>query len=134
MVPRRVRAAHAYGIQETPEGRWPDGVRLATEADLDAMVELEPVLSDHQAQSPVFARGIELPSQEELRADLLEDMAKEEVGDIVFERDGKLVGAFQVAAVELSSVHSGLARPPGAASSAGRRPIRRSAARGPASR
>ena len=42
-------------------------------------------------------------------------MAKEEVGDIVFERDGRLVGAFQVAPVELSSVHSGLARPPGAA-------------------
>ena len=106
---------HAYGIQETPEGRWPDGVRLATEADLDAMVEIEPVLVTHQEQSPVFARGLELPSEEELRADLLEDMAKEEVGDIIFERDGKLVGAFQVAAVELSSVHSSLARPPGAA-------------------
>jgi GNAT superfamily N-acetyltransferase len=106
---------HAYGIRETPEGRWPDGVRLATEADLDALVELEPVLGTHQAQSPVFARGFETPDEEELRADLLEDMAKEEVGDLVFERDGRLVGAFQVAAVELSNVHTSLARPPGAA-------------------
>ncbi|MDQ3065656.1 MAG: GNAT family N-acetyltransferase [Actinomycetota bacterium] len=106
---------HAYGIQATPEGRWPDGVRLATAADIEALLDLAPLLSDHQAQSPVFARGIARETRDELRAELLEDLAKDEIGDLVAERDGRLVGAFQVVPVERSSVHSGLARPEGAA-------------------
>lgn len=106
---------HAYGIQSVPEGSWPDGVRYATEADVDALLDLDPLLSDHQAQSPVFARGFAKASHEELRAEIFEDLAKEEVGDIVVERDGRIVGAFQIVPVELSSVHTSLARPPGAA-------------------
>lgn len=106
---------HAYGIQAVPERKWPEGVRLATAADVDALVDLEPFLSDHQAQSPVFARGLPKESREELRAEILEELAKEEVGDLVVERDGRIVGAFQLVPVELSSVHSGLARPQGAA-------------------
>lgn len=106
---------HAYGIQTVPEGSWPEGVRLATEADVDALLDLDPLLSDHQAQSPVFARGLPKESREELRAELLADLAKEEIGDLVVERDGRIVGAFQLVPVELSSVHSSLARPPGAA-------------------
>jgi len=40
---------HAYGIQAVPEGRWPEGVRLAVEADVDTLLHLDPLLSDHQA-------------------------------------------------------------------------------------
>ena len=54
-------------------------------------------------------------TEEELRADILEDLANPEIGDLVAERDGRIVGAFQIVPVELSSVHSGLARPDGAA-------------------
>jgi ribosomal protein S18 acetylase RimI-like enzyme len=106
---------HAAGIQTVPEGSWPAGVRLATEADVDALIDLDPLLSDHQAQAPVFARGFSKQSRDELRAELLEDLAKEEIGDLVAERDGRIVGAFQFVPVELSSMHAGLARPPGAA-------------------
>jgi len=106
---------HAYGIQAVPEGRWPEGVRLAVEADVDALLDLDPLLSDHQAQSPVFARGLPKASREELRAELLEDLAKDEIGDLVVERDGRIVGSFQIVPVDLSSVHAGLARPQGAA-------------------
>jgi GNAT superfamily N-acetyltransferase len=106
---------HAAGIQEVPEGRWPEGVRLATAADVEGLLDLDPVLADHQELSPVFATGIARQEREELRAELLEDIAKEEIGDLVAERDGRIVGAFQIAPIELSSVHSGLARPPGAA-------------------
>ena len=105
---------HAHGIQAVPEGRWPDGVRLATAADVDALLDLDPLISDHQAQAPVFARGLLKQSREELRAELLEDLAKEEIGDFVAERDGRIVGAFQVVPVQLSSMHTSLARPPGA--------------------
>jgi GNAT superfamily N-acetyltransferase len=46
---------------------------------------------------------------------MLEDLAKPEIADLVAERDGRIVGAFQIVPAELSSVHSGLARPEGAA-------------------
>lgn len=105
---------HAYGIQEVPPGSRPEHVRLATEADADALVDLDPLLSDHQAQSPVFARGLPGQAREELRAEILADIAKEEVGDLVAERDGRIVGAFQLVPVERSSSHSGLMRPEGA--------------------
>ena len=106
---------HAYGIREAPLVSWPEGVRRAEERDLDALVELSPLLVEHQAQSPVFGIGLPRETPEAIRADIAEDLPKPEIGDLVAERDGKLVGAFQVVPVELSSVHSGLARPEGAA-------------------
>ena len=50
-----------------------------------------------------------------LRDEILEDLAKPEVGELVAERDGRIVGAFELVPAERSSVHSGLARPEGAA-------------------
>ena len=95
---------------------WPENVRLANEDDLDTLVELAPVLPDHQERAPVFGRtGRPRQTEDELRADLLEDMAKPEIGELVVEQDGRIVGAFDVVPVELSSVHVGLARPEGAA-------------------
>jgi ribosomal protein S18 acetylase RimI-like enzyme len=106
---------HAHGIREVPEAAWPDGVRLAGEGDADALVRLTPLLPDYQEQSPVFGLGIPREPPEELRAEILEDLGNPDVGDIVVERDGGIVGAFQVVPAELSSVHSGIARPERAA-------------------
>jgi GNAT superfamily N-acetyltransferase len=106
---------HAAGIREVPETSWPDGVRLAEDRDLEALVDLTPLLVEHQAQSPVFGVPAPSESREEIRADILADLPKPEIGDLVVERDGRIVGAFQVVPVELSSVHSGLGRPAGAA-------------------
>ncbi|HKP10189.1 MAG TPA: GNAT family N-acetyltransferase [Gaiella sp.] len=106
---------HAYGVREVPDVEWPEGVRLAEERDVDALVELTPLLPDHQALSPTFAGGLPAEDPGELRAEILEDLGKPEIGDLVAERDGKIVGAFQLVPAELSSVHSGLARPEGAA-------------------
>jgi GNAT superfamily N-acetyltransferase len=106
---------HAHGIREIPETEWPEGVRLATEDDVDALVELTPLLPDHQALSPVFGGGLPSQPADELRAEMLEDLAKPEIADLVAELDGRIVGAFQIVPAELSSVHSGLARPEGAA-------------------
>ena len=103
---------HAHGIQEVPDVPWPDNARLAEERDVEALLTLDPLLPDHQARSPVFARGF--PSQTTAE-ELLEDLAKPEVGDLVAEHDGVVVGAFQLVPAELSDVHSGLARPDGAA-------------------
>ena len=49
----------------------------------------------------MFARGFARQDREELRAELLGDIAKEEIGDLVAERDGRIVGAFQIVPVEL---------------------------------
>ena len=106
---------HAHGVRELPETPWPAGVRPAEERDLDRLVELSPLVVEHQAQAPVFGVGLPRETPEEIRAEILEDLAKPELGDLVYERDDRVVGAFQVVPVELSSVHSGLARPQGAA-------------------
>jgi GNAT superfamily N-acetyltransferase len=106
---------HAGGISEVPDIAWPDNVRRATEDDLDALVELSPVIADHQALAPVFGAVERNETEAELRADLLADMQKPEIGELVVEQDGRVVGAFEIVPVELSSVHTGLARPEGAA-------------------
>ena len=55
-----------------------------------------------------------------------------DIGDLVFEQNGRIVGAFQLAPVNLSSSHVSVARPPGSVllAWAGRCP--RFAARAPA--
>src|SRR5215210_678507 len=106
---------HAHGVREVPQASWPEGVRPAEKRDLDALVELSPLLVEHQTQSPVFGIGAPRESPEEIRAEMLEDLAKPEIGDLVAERDGRIVGAFQIVPAELSSVHARLARPEGAA-------------------
>jgi GNAT superfamily N-acetyltransferase len=106
---------HAFGIREVPEVPWPDGIRHADAGDVDALIELDPLLQDHQRESPVFSGTFPTETEEELRAEILEDLAKDDVADLIAERDGRVVGAFQIVPVELSSVHGGVARPDGAA-------------------
>lgn len=106
---------HAHGVREVPETAWPEGVRRAEERDVDALVALAPLLGDHQSLAPTFAGGLPAEDPEELRAEIVEDLGKPEIGDLVAERDGRIVGAFQLVPAELSSVHAGVARPEGAA-------------------
>lgn len=102
---------HAHGIREIPDVPWPTNVRLAEERDVDALVELSPLLPDHQERSPVFGIGLPRESAEEARAEILEDLPREDIGDLVAEQDGRTVGAFQLAPAQLSSTHTSLARP-----------------------
>ncbi|MGH3072237.1 MAG: GNAT family N-acetyltransferase [Gaiellaceae bacterium] len=107
---------HAHAIKEVDgSSTWPPGTRLAEERDLDDLVRLSPLIADHQAGAPVFGIGVPRETPEEARAEILEDLFKPEIGDLVLEQAGRIVGAFQLVPVELSSVHSGLARPEGAA-------------------
>jgi ribosomal protein S18 acetylase RimI-like enzyme len=105
---------HAHGIREIPETPWPENVRTAREDDIDVLVELSPLLVEHQALAPVFGIGLPRESREEIRAEILEDLANPELGDFVAEQDGRIVGAFQLAPARLSSMHAGLASPEGA--------------------
>ena len=107
---------HAYGIREVAKVPWPAGVRHAEPRDVDALLELSPLLGQHQDRSPVFGAGVNRdPDEDALRAEILEDLANPQIADLVAERHGRIVGAFQNVPVELSSVHAALARPDGAA-------------------
>jgi ribosomal protein S18 acetylase RimI-like enzyme len=105
---------HALAIRELPEVEWPDGVRLANEGDLDAIVDIAPVLPDHQDGSPVFGNAPR-ESEAELRAEIVEDLGNPEIANFLAEVDGRVVGNLVIAPTELSSTHAGVARVPGAA-------------------
>ena len=105
---------HAMGIREIPDVPWPEGVRLAEERDLDALIDLSPLLVEYQAEAPVFGIGLPREDPDEIRTELLADLARADIGDLVAEQNGDIVGAFQLAPVEESSTHAGLARPQGA--------------------
>ena len=107
-------AQQGHGVIEIPEREWPAGVREATEDDIEDLVEIGPFLSRHQGQSPVFS-SVPEQTADQVRADVLDDFATDGVANLVYEVDGRLVGNFFVCPLELSSAHSGLARPPGAA-------------------
>jgi GNAT superfamily N-acetyltransferase len=103
----------ALGIREVPDAAMPEGVRPATESDIDALVELGPILPDHQGLSPVFSSGPR-ETEEELRQEVLEDLANPEIGTLVAEADGHIVGGFVLAPTSLSSMHVSVARVEGA--------------------
>jgi GNAT superfamily N-acetyltransferase len=104
---------HAYGIREVPDVYWPDGVRRAEERDIEALIVLDPELSEHQRRSPVFS-GQPTAGDDPgaLRSEILEDIDSPTIGALVAERDGRVVGNLIVCPLELSeTMHYGLARP-----------------------
>jgi GNAT superfamily N-acetyltransferase len=106
-------AQQAHAIIDVPDREWPAGVREATEDDVEALVEIGPLLSRHQGQAPVFS-SVPEQTPDEVRVDVIDDFATEGVANLVYEVDGRIAGNFFVCPIELSSVHAGLARPPGA--------------------
>jgi ribosomal protein S18 acetylase RimI-like enzyme len=111
-------AQHAAGIQETPGSAngSPPGVvaRRAVADDVDAVVPLDSELGRFQELSPVFG-GLPQPGDEESREEFLKDVADPKVGLLVGELDGRVVSLVVMVPIEKSSMHTGLARPEGAA-------------------
>jgi ribosomal protein S18 acetylase RimI-like enzyme len=105
---------HALGVCEIPDVDWPPGVRLAEARDLDAIVDIAPVLPDHQDQSPVFG-VVPRDTEEDLRQEISEDLQNPDIANFVAEVDGRVVGNLVIAPTEVSSTHAGPARIPGAA-------------------
>jgi ribosomal protein S18 acetylase RimI-like enzyme len=106
---------HALAIRELPDQVGStDGVRRARADDIDGIIDLAPVLPDHQDRSPVFGTAPR-ETEEELRTEIAEDLANPEIANFVAEVDSRIVGNLVVAPTELSSTHSGLARVDGSA-------------------
>ena len=104
----------ALGIREVPDTAMPENVRPADERDVEALVALGPLLPDYQRGSPVFSAWRSLETEEELRREVIDDLANTELGLLVAEEDGRIVGGFELAPTTLSPMHSGLARVDGA--------------------
>ncbi|HSD03836.1 MAG TPA: GNAT family N-acetyltransferase [Gaiellales bacterium] len=103
-----------YAIRKVDTAaRRPGGVRHAEPRDVDALVALAPLLPAVQDRAPTFARRLAEEDPAELRADIEEEIASERTASLVAEVDGRVVGSFILAPVELSSSVVGLARPPG---------------------
>ena len=108
-------AQQAHGITEVEERAWPPGARLAEQRDIEALIELAPVIARVQAVAPVF-NGVEFDEDEdELRAMLVADVANAELCELVYELDGRVVASFEIVPVENGSMHRALAQPDGAA-------------------
>ena len=92
----------------------PAGVRRAEPRDVDALVELEPVLPAVQDRAPAFAFRLAPDDPAEVRADIEQEVANPDVGIFVAEAEGGIVGSFLVCPVEMSSsITWASARPPG---------------------
>jgi ribosomal protein S18 acetylase RimI-like enzyme len=110
---------HVHALREAPAEPVtvvPRGVviRKPTRDDIDALAELDLSLPTHQALSPVFSAA-PLPSLEEARAEWDGDFENPAFATFVGEVDGHVVGSAVGCSVELSSLHTGIARPDGAA-------------------
>jgi GNAT superfamily N-acetyltransferase len=110
-------AQQAHGVQEVDDRRWPEGTRRAHGGDVEAVIGLVPLISRHHALAPVFS-GLDADEgedEDELRAMLAEEFSDDEVGELVYERDGQVVAHFEIVPAEKGSMHRGLAQPEGAA-------------------
>ena len=113
----------AFGWQHTHAVREPaaagpvrDGlvVRQPTRDEIPALARLDMVLTDHQALAPTFSSG---PPDvyEERVADWEEDFDNPKYWNVVVEHGGAIVGSAVGCALEVSSSHTGPARPDHAA-------------------
>jgi GNAT superfamily N-acetyltransferase len=102
---------HAFAIRELPEETsWPEGTREMRREDIEGVMELAPLLADHQELSPVFSPVLEHDDEDTLRRELEADLLNERVGSLVAEQGGRIVGNFLVVPVELSSMHGSVTR------------------------
>src|SRR5262249_15359063 len=91
-------AQQAHGIIAIPDVAWPSTVRAAEERDVEALVELAPLLTEHQHRSPVFGPARRW-SDEEIRKEVLDDLERDDVGNLVVEIGGRIVANFFVCSI-----------------------------------
>ena len=85
-------------------------VRTATLDDVPPLIDLERVLPEHLAGSPVFSR-LPVDSPEEIEAELRADLVDPTYQFFVAEHDGRVVGTSIACSLEVSAGATGLNRP-----------------------
>lgn len=110
---------HVHALRASPdEGEIPPPppairIRPAVLADLDALARLDLVLPEHQALAPTFSR-LAVPSVEESRRDWEDGWDDPRFATFVAEHAGRVIGCAVGCPVDVSSMHTGVTRPPGA--------------------
>ncbi len=105
-------AQHAHALRAPALGSASDArVRPATDADIDELAALDPLLELHQQNAPVFSTVAPQEHAQSL-TEWAESFADAESAAFVAELDGRIVGCSYGCPVERSTAHSTLARPP----------------------
>jgi GNAT superfamily N-acetyltransferase len=108
-------AQQAHGIKEVDQRTWPPGARRAEPGDIEALMEIVPLIAEHHGRAPVFS-GVDWDEDaDELRTMLAAEIADDELGELVYERDGRVVAHFELVSAEKGSMHRSLAQPDRAA-------------------
>jgi GNAT superfamily N-acetyltransferase len=108
-------AQQAHGIKEIDQQPWPRGARRAEPGDIEALMEIVPLIAEHHGRAPVFS-GVDWDEDaDELRTMLAAEIADDELGELVYERDGRVVAHFELVSAEKGSMHRSLAQPDRAA-------------------
>ncbi|HEX6869308.1 MAG TPA: GNAT family N-acetyltransferase [Candidatus Limnocylindrales bacterium] len=110
---------HVHGLRDAP---GPDetftpppgiAIRRAEKRDIPALGRLDLALAEHQVRSPVFAR-LPPPTLEEATNEWEEGFDDPAYTTFVAEHDGVVVGSAIACAIDVSSEHAGIVRPPNA--------------------
>ncbi|GHJ45344.1 hypothetical protein Cs7R123_26860 [Catellatospora sp. TT07R-123] len=105
---------HAHGLRALPQPGELSApkvtVRPAERADIPVLAELEIVLPEHQARTPVFSAA-RPPTLESSLAEWGEDFDDPDFTTFVAVHDGEVIGSAVGCALEKSSSHTTLARP-----------------------
>jgi GNAT superfamily N-acetyltransferase len=105
---------HVHAIRETPDPEPVDfEVREATMDDLDALLELDHILPDHLAGSPVFSVARPDPP-ETVRKEWIDALEDPRTGVFVAVRARRIVGTALGVPADYSPGNASLARPDGA--------------------
>jgi GNAT superfamily N-acetyltransferase len=111
---------HVHAIRDVPPEDFvpirPSGltVRRAVVADIPALAALDLTLFTHQAAAPVFSHA-RVPAFDETLAELeAEGVDDPRFAIFVAEHDGRVIGSAVGCAIDESSEHSGIVRPPDA--------------------
>jgi hypothetical protein len=110
---------HVHGLRDAPTAGEtfapPPGItiRLAERRDISILGRLDVALPEHQARSPVFS-PLPPPSLEEATNEWEEGFDDPAFSTFVAERNGLVIGSAVGCAIEESSEHTGIVRPPGA--------------------
>jgi GNAT superfamily N-acetyltransferase len=108
-------AQQAHGIKEVDQRTWPPGTRRAEPGDVEALMEIVPLIGHHHGRAPVFSGVDWNEDADELRTMLAAEIADDELGELVYERDGRVVAHFELVSAEKGSMHRSLAQPDRAA-------------------
>jgi len=110
---------HVHAIREVPGADeafpLPPGVtiRRAERRDIPVLGVLEVALREHQGGSPVFS-PLRPPTLEDATAEYEEDFDDPRFTTLVAEHDGQVIGSAVGCAIDVSSEHHGIVRPPDA--------------------